>query len=499
MTTKLVFFLGLILTLVLSSGSSAAQFKTPSQERNFTVPTTHQELKDFIKTICYQSPHLEYEIFGHSVEGRELFVVKSMAGENGQSNERLRIFVFAQQHGNEQSSKEAALLLLARLANGEYNHLLDKIELWVVPQVNPDGSEVNQRRNPANLDLNRDHVLLSSPEVLALHRLFYSFWPHVNIDIHEYQAITPVWEEFGGFKYFDVQVGTLTNPNISRRIIDYSQNRVLPYIENILNEQGYTFHDYLVGQPPQAGLLRYSTTNINDGRQSFGVLGTLSFIYEGINGRDGFAENLERRTLSQTLALEALIERVAEDRKRVIRMVNQERSKLERGDFNRVAVRADHFRGNYPLELPLISARTGLDTMAIIESYHPVVNVLLEVDAPRAYLLPKSDTLLIELLQKHQVIFKETFPDPSRVYQYMIDAIDSSIAESNPNLQLAISKKRITHSNFDDQYVLVPLQQLKSLFLILILEPQSQIGLVQYPVFQHLLQSENRFPFLRVH
>ncbi|HSV77558.1 MAG TPA: M14 family zinc carboxypeptidase [Bacteroidales bacterium] len=499
MTSKLFFFLSFILILVLSSGSRAAQFKTPSQERNFTVPTTHQELKEFIKGICYQSPHLEYEVFGQSVEGRELFVVKTTAKKNVQRNERLRIFVFAQLHGNEQSSKEAALLLLARLANGQYNHLLDKMELWVVPQVNPDGSEVNQRRNAANLDLNRDHVLLSSPEVLALHRLFYGFWPHVNIDIHEYQAITQVWEEFGGFKYFDVQVGTLTNPNISRRIIDYSQNRVLPHIESNLVEQGYTFHDYLVGQPPQEGLLRYSTTNINDGRQSFGVLGTMSFIYEGINGRDGFAENLERRTLSQTLALEALIERVAKDRRQVIRMVNQERRNLKRGDLNRVAVRAEHFRGNNPLELPLISARTGLDTMAIIESYHPEVNVLLEVNAPRAYLVPKSDTLLIELLQKHQVILVETFPDPSRVYQYTINEIGSTIAESNPNLQLTVTKNRITGSNFDDRYVLVPLQQLKSLFLVLILEPQSQIGLVQYPGFQHLLQTENRFPVLRAH
>jgi len=499
MAKKSGFFLGLVISFILFPTANAAQFNTPSQERNFTVPTTHQELKEFIKTICYQSPHLEYEVFGHSVEGRELFVVKTTADKNVQRNERLRVLVFAQQHGNEQSSKEAALLLLARLANGQYNHLLDKIELWVVPQVNPDASEVNQRRNAANLDLNRDHVLLSSPEVLALHRLFYSFWPHVNIDIHEYQAITTVWEEFGGFKYFDVQVGTLTNPNISRRIIDYSQNRVLPHIENILIEQGYTFHDYLVGQPPQAGLLRYSTTNINDGRQSFGVLGTMSFIYEGINGRDGFAENLERRTLSQTLALEALFERVVADRRQVIRMVNQVRRNLKRGDLNRVALRADHFRGHNPLELPLISARTGHDTLAIIQSYHPVVNVLLEVNAPRAYLVPKSDTLLIELLQKHQVIFKESFPDPSRVYQYTIDEIGSTIAESNPNLQLAVSKNRITDSNFDKRFVLVPLQQLKSLFLVLILEPQSQIGLVQYPGFQHLLQSENRFPVLRVH
>jgi len=493
------FLLGFILTLVLFPASGIVPFKTPAQERHFSVPTTYHELKEFIKTICYQSPHLEYEVFGHSVEGRELIVVKTTAYNNVPKKERLRVLVFAQQHGNEQSSKEAALLLLARLANGQYNHLLEKIELWVVPQVNPDGSEVNQRRNAANLDLNRDHVLLSSPEVLALHRLFYSFWPHVNIDIHEYQAITPVWEAFGGFKYFDVQVGTLTNPNISRRIIDYSQNRILEHIENTLNKQGYTFHDYLVGQPPQEGLLRYSTTNINDGRQSFGILGTMSFIYEGINGRDGFAENLERRTLSQTLALEALIERVAEDKPRVIRMVDRVRQKLERGQFDQVALRQDHFRSNDPLELPLISSRTGRDTLAIIESYHPLVQVLFEVKPPRAYLVPKSDTALIELLEKHQIDFLQTFPDPQHVYQYTINENRSVIAEANPNRFPDVSKNKIYKSNLASQYILVPLQQPKSLFLVLILEPQSQIGLVQYPGFEHLLQPKNNFPVLRVH
>ena len=77
------------------------------------MPTTYVELKDFVKDLAAKCEWLSYEIIGQSVEGREILAVRAMSADLPASDNTLRILVFSQQHGNEQSSKEAALLLMA--------------------------------------------------------------------------------------------------------------------------------------------------------------------------------------------------------------------------------------------------------------------------------------------------------------------------------------------------------------------------------------------------
>ncbi|HAK00104.1 MAG TPA: hypothetical protein DCM62_08770 [Bacteroidales bacterium] len=491
-------FLGLLLGLLAIANATGNGFKTPSQARNFTLPTTYAELKQFIRATSHQSPLWEYEVLGKSVEGREIFVVRTISSKPSMTGERLRILIFSQQHGNEQSTKEAALLLIAQIANGKHPHWLRNADLWIIPQVNPDASEVNQRRNAQDLDLNRDHVLLQSPEVVALHELFHRIKPHVTVDVHEYQPYRPSWADFGGFKFFDVQVGILTNPNVSQGIRDYSLRVGLTAIENSLVDAGFSFHNYLIGPAPNEGLTRFSTVNINDGRQGLGIMGGMSFIYEGINGRDNFAHNLDRRTISQTLALEALVDRLVTDNRTVIRLVERSRQRLNRGRLGSVAIRMDHFRDNNPLMLPLLSSKTGKDTLAVVENFYPVVRPTLSVEAPKGYLVPKNDTILVELLRRHKILLLDEKPRNSRVYGYTITENRVVEAESSENAFPQVQRFRLPQPPSITNYFFVPLTQLKSLFLVLILEPQSQIGLAQYEQFQYLFRVGEKFPILRV-
>lgn len=48
------------------------------------------------------------------------------------------MLIFAQQHGNEQSGKEGALLLSGQLLRPENRYLFDRIDLLLI--VNPDGT-----------------------------------------------------------------------------------------------------------------------------------------------------------------------------------------------------------------------------------------------------------------------------------------------------------------------------------------------------------------------
>jgi hypothetical protein len=408
------------------------------------------------------------------------------------------VLLFAQQHGNEQSGKEAAMLIIAGIANGEHKRWFNDMEIWIVPQMNPDGSEVNQRRNAGGIDLNRDHVVMQSPEVRALHALYHSFKPHVTIDVHEYQPFRPSWEEFGAYKNFDVQVGIITNPNLSDEIREYSLKVALPGIENRLNAAGYSFQNYIVGPVPTQGITRHSTVDIDDGRQSFGVLGSMAFIYEGINGRDSYSDNLMHRTLSQAIALEALIDILKPDSKKIIEMVENVREQLKAGGNKKVAIRIDHFQGENPLLLPLVSSKTGLDTLVVINNYHPLVKPTFFVNTPKAYLLPKKDNMLLEFVRNHRLEYLESFTDPLNVYEYQIIELRKSIDEELENYFPQVNKNRIELNGFDREYLYIPVSQLHSLFLTFTLEPQSQIGLSQNPLFQYLLTEGEHFPILRV-
>ncbi len=479
-----------ILLLTISGCSSPIQ--TPSEETGFTRPGNHSEILEFCRKAASASPLLDMDIFGYSHEERALIVMKASNPKAKGDAERLRVLLFAQQHGNEQSSKEGLLLLLRDIANGKITHLLDHMEIWIVPQVNPDGGEVNQRRNARGVDLNRDHVVKEATETRALHQLFRSFMPHVSVDIHEYQPYRQAWREFGGYKQFDMQVGVTTNINIDRDLERFSLDSVLPAIEKHLVSRGYSFHNYLVGPPPGQGITRHSTININDGRQSFGILNTLSFIYEGINGRDGFAENLERRSQCQLEALIGLLTYLNKHPKMVVSMVDDARNHLTSGGNEMVAVQTKYVRGDDPIMLPLQSSSSGLDTIVEVIDFHPLVAPVKELSRPLGYLLPKDDLRLMQWLDDHSIDRLTNIPGGGRVHAWEL------LSSATDNDFPAVRKTAVDLSAHHERYVYVPINQLHAHFLVLTLEPESEISLWTNERFQHLVKNRQFYPVIRV-
>ncbi len=93
--------------------------QTPLEKSNFTKLTSHDELKQFIQEVDKNSDLIKTEVLTKSIEGRELFAVYFSKDEFGSDKNKLKVLIFAQQHGNEQSGKEAALLLINELLKPE--------------------------------------------------------------------------------------------------------------------------------------------------------------------------------------------------------------------------------------------------------------------------------------------------------------------------------------------------------------------------------------------
>ncbi len=490
---------GLFLLSALALVSCQLSLESPTLLRAFNQPASSDEVIRFSQRAASASDVLTIETFGKSESGIPLVAIKASADNPARENP-LRVLIFAQQHGNEQSGKEAALLLMSDLAKGKHHHWLENMELWIVPQLNPDGSDVNQRRNAGGIDLNRDHIVQLAPETRALHALFRREMHHITIDIHEYQPFRESWEEFGAYKTFDVQIGVPTNPNVNKEIRSFALKQALPVVEEHLNSKGFSFNHYIVGPVPSKGRTRHSTVDFDDGRQSFAMLGTIAFIYEGINGRDGFIENLERRTYGQYEALLSMLEFLhSNSQKATIISENARRKLTHQQPGDKVAIRLEHFPDGNPLLLPLSSARTGADTLVVVQNYHPLVKPTLEVIRPQAYLVPQNDSLLEDFLLLHNIKVTESFEiSDNRVTAYQIDEIIMSEDEELPNRFPEITSRQAERQNLTENYVYVTVSQLHSNFLVSLFEPQSMLGLAQRPGFEYLLEEGTIFPVLRV-
>jgi murein peptide amidase A len=129
------------------------------------------------------------QLVGHSVQGRRI-----VAYELGDPAAARKVLVVGCLHGNE-CSGIAVVDRLRRLGP------LDGVDLWLVPDANPDGRAAGKRRNAHGVDLNRNFPHrwrrlggayysgprpASEPETRALMRLIRRVRPAVTIWFHQH-------------------------------------------------------------------------------------------------------------------------------------------------------------------------------------------------------------------------------------------------------------------------------------------------------------------------
>lgn len=504
-------WLRILIFAVFTTNTIAQAPIPPPVASGFTQLTSYESLTDFLEKVDRQSDQVSLELIGRSVLSRDLYALKYSLLTFGSDPSRLKVLIFAQQHGNEQSGKEAALLLADWLLQPGNRYLFNRLDIAIIPQINPDGAAMNRRRNASDMDLNRNHLILTEPETITLHRFFDRYGFEVTLDVHEYSPYGASWRKYGYRKNALVTLGTLTNINVSPKIRELAGNDYLPFFLNYVRERGFTAFEYCPGGPPGEAYIRRSTFDVNDGRQSLGIQHTFSFIQEGMNGIDDSTENLQRRAEGQLAGMQALILYSYENAGKIRKLVGEERKKLLRpGEEEKVSIQCEHASDGTVLELPLFSYATGRDTVVEVKEYRPVVKSLHEVEKPLGYLVPKDCTILADWVTRHG-FQTEKLPVNviNAVSQYRVTAIDSIDFEGDivvnpvvksedmksiPETEKAAITKRLT----EEDYLFLPAAQPKGNLLILALEPKSELGLVTYPAFAHLLNPGEPFVVLRV-
>ena len=489
----------IIILFVFSIGNVLAQI-TPLQKSNYSKITSHSELSQFIKGIGKKSDLIKTGVIAKTAEGRELYAVFFSKGIFGKNKSKIKVLIFAQQHGNEQSGKEGALLLIDELLKPENRYLFNKIDFALVPQMNPDGSEKNQRRNNNKMDLNRNHLILTEPETIGLHNLFNKYLFEVTMDVHEYAPYGDTWKKYGYRENNDEEIGTNTNINVSEDIRMLSKKSYLPFINKYLNDRHYSYFEYSPGGPPDTDYIRHSTFDINDGRQSFGIQNTFSLIQEGLNGKDGFLDNIKHRVEGQMIGMRGLLEYAYSHKVEIKDLVARGRNKLIKSVLNnKVAIQLDHFPDGTQIEVPLLSYSTNEDTVITVQNYRPVVKSLLDVERPAGYLVPKSLKEIIDWADRQSLKYydyKKSVGD--KIEQYNIAGIDSIDFEGDMTVNPVVEVKEISDKLVKGDYIYIPTRQLRNNMIIIALEPKSELGLVTYKNYEYLLKKGEKYPVLRL-
>jgi hypothetical protein len=162
------------------------------EHRNLPAPPllTAALVEAELRRLAARTPGLfTVERIGESVEGRPLYHVQAGHGPVG-------ILLWSQMHGDEPTATRALFDLLELIeryhATPGGMRLLDALTLHVVPMLNPDGAERYQRRNAQSIDVNRDALLLQSPEARALKALRDRTDPLLGFNLHNQGMRTSV-------------------------------------------------------------------------------------------------------------------------------------------------------------------------------------------------------------------------------------------------------------------------------------------------------------------
>jgi len=536
-----------IAALGLGLAAAGTTLRTPAEESGYRQYSRDEAVGKFLSQADALAKEMTVQVVGRTrdVEGfasREIFLAvltaEGVARPEDLDRKKPTVLVTASQHGNEQSGKEAALRLIRDVALGELKPLLAKMNILVIPQANPYGNWYDVRRNETGLDMNRDHVKLEAAGVEAIHRVFRAWMPEATIDLHE-----------KGDGFYKVNVGCVSNANISPVLQDYSRRTILAAMEALLKKKGIAFHEYLVteemgstgaagvetggGPTPREEYTRYSTTDLNDGRNSLGIFETLSFIQEVASRHD--LESLEARTGWQYWGLRFFLECAAEHGGEILKIVRDLRARLlEKGRVvapdDVVALRMDFARDpmhptltlqDYITAEPPIEGVLKVDKKAgetftaadvadypqpadlkvvteVVKNWFPKVVPTVSVVRPLGYVVPGKHADVVEVLLRLGVRVAMVVQDKAaevEAYEVkdIVPATDDYLAPSKIDVEAKTVQTIVKRGDF-----YVSCGQEAANLIPCLLEPQSDFGFIRYRKFGLVPAAGDIYAFYRI-
>lgn len=185
--TGAALLLAMAATAAAQSGLDSASLSKEHEARAFVITPAPclapDRLAAEIRRLADAHPgSVAVETIGTSFQGREIRMVSIGQGPRS-------ILLWSQMHGDEPTATPALLDLADFLARDtaapDVARILSAFTLRMIPMLNPDGASVYERRNAQGIDINRDALMLTTPEGRLLKSIRDRYSPILGFNLHD--------------------------------------------------------------------------------------------------------------------------------------------------------------------------------------------------------------------------------------------------------------------------------------------------------------------------
>ncbi|MFC2088045.1 M14 family zinc carboxypeptidase [Calditrichota bacterium] len=491
------YIISLILFLILNTESNAqtTPLLFPENHLDLKNPIRYEVLKQFGEQ-AQQVNFIDFTIEGKTIQDRSLFLFHIYRGTQPS---KWKVFFFAQQHGNEPAGKDALIYLIHQIIK-KPQLLPEDVELWLMPMVNPDGAENNQRRNGNDFDLNRDHQLLSQPETQTLHRMFRKIMPNISVDCHEFSRDSKEYDEKGWLEWPLIMMGCANNPLFSSGIFEKGI-RWCEDAKPYMRQKGHNYTRYYLGGIPPQDELRYSAPDVDDARNGLGAYGGLSFIIESgvkYNAEDPNAD-LRKRVDAYLILF-----------KQFLYKNKYRESDLEAIKQSRTAKLPDFIPTNYlwanngpkTTQIKVIEKSTGKVIKIPTANFMQDLVIKNSVPSPKGYAISKEHVEIFKtLLDRHAISYKvmieKKFFKAERCKLIKYEDFRDRLYNRYAGRQI-VRSDTVLEKEFEIGSIYIELNNINGKRAALLLEPLQLYGLYQYQDFRNIIDEDKVLPVWRV-
>ena len=303
-------------------------YRTPAFEPGHEGVTSNAELRALLRAIAGDAANtgsVRLLQVGSSQAGVPLEALHLSRPSPGAAHPT--VLLIGQQHGDEPAGSEALLVIAQELAHGGLTALLDRIDVVILPRANPDGAAANRRGTASGIDVNRDHLLLRTPEAQAQALLVRDFNPVVVVDAHEFAALGRYVEKFGAAQRFDALVQYAMVANLPPLVTRASEEWFRQPMLQALRAQGLSSEWYYTSSSdPDDRKISMGGVQPDTGRNVNGLRNAISFLIE-TRGADLGRAHLLRRTYTHVTAIGSILKSAAaraDDLQKLRRFVDAE-------------------------------------------------------------------------------------------------------------------------------------------------------------------------------
>lgn len=397
-------------------------------------------------------------------------------------NDKVKVWFQAGLHGNEPASTEGILYLIDQLLNNkEYNYLLDRITLSIIPMANIDGYEKNNRYAANGLDLNRDHTKLLAKESKSLKQAFSDFGAEVSVDFHEYTPYRKDFAKLGSFglsNIYDVMFLYSGNLNVPKELREYTNNRFVNNARKILLRNNLRHHDYITSHKYQGSIhFKQGSNSSRSSCTSFALTNSISSLIEvrGVGiGKTSFKRRVNSTFLVALSYLNTSYVNVDEV-KSVISNANKSKSIAVLESSSKISKK----------NIQIIDLDKSEEiTYEVIMHNKLVANAKRVRERPLAYVINKNQFRVIERLHCLGIILDSVLAiQDIDVEQYVIeDYLQESMKYEGVFMQKVKAKTEIISLNINKDWLILDMDQRKANLAIEVLEPEAPNSFVSYSI-----------------